>query len=185
MKNSPSLLVSGLGMGMQLLQKLTDAVVQKGGYPEMLYSLCTSHESADITISDIADLIAKADWRIPRSLLERLVVECYGQPDGDLECNKVWHWATHINFEGKFGIAVTKFSGDRSWCDAPPAPPKLIQQFVGRQLIRSMQVVWEDEPHVIVDGSSFGEIGQVIRNNIFEGAYIFAIAPAKRFDFDR
>lgn len=174
-------------MGMQFLQKLTEAIVKNGGYPEMLHTLCTTHPEADKSLDQIGKLIAVGKWPVPRSLLERLAYE--RTTSGGIhvhesaEEDRIWNWCCHIDLPGEFGIPVTKFGTDDK--STPPPPEEIFRQLVGRRLTRSMEIMWKGEPHVFVacELGNEGEVIQIDRSRWH--LYFIAIAPASRFDFDR
>ena len=189
MKNTPSVLVSGLGMGMQFLQKLIEAIVRNGGHPEMLYSFCTPHSTAEEVMDKISKLIVQSDWRVPYSLLERLTAKAARDDlynEEDVHTDERWGWSSHIDLFSLFGISVTNLGGKKEVSDERLlVPTEIVQQLVGKKIARSVSFTWKGESYVFVDFADVAsKEGNVFQESDFGDHCTFVIAPANRFDFD-
>jgi hypothetical protein len=180
MKNHPSTLVSGLGMAMQILQKLIDSIVKKGGHPELLYCFCSEHPLAAEMINLIAQQIVDAKWPIPRSLIERLAEEESRREYDAVTAarDKMVYWNI-IDLDKKFGIPVQRFSNDNPQC--PAIPSEILDQLSGKQITYPVYVTWNEVQHVIVSEDIGLEVGRVYEVGDVSHSHIY-IAPADRFD---
>ena len=167
-------------MAMQIIQKLINAIVEKGGDPELLYCFCSEHPLAGTTINAIAQSIIDAKWPIPRSLVERLAEEKsrFLHDPGAAAKDRKWYWNI-IDLEEKFGIPVLMFSNDNP--EFPAIPTEIQKQLVGKRVTYPLYVQWEGAEHVVVDQALGIEEGEVLTDKYFKDGNI-GISPADRFD---
>ena len=153
----------------------------------MLYTLCTPHPASEAVLEDIAQLIVKGDWSVPRSLLERLATEGSIRDRDDaqtVDSYRHWGWASQIDLAGQFGIPVERFNNDPHERSVP-IPREIVEQLVGKRATRSMQIEWKDKVWVIVDGIGINaEKGRIFESEDFGRFANMVIALADRIDFD-
>jgi len=172
------MLVSGLGMGMQFLQTLVNEIVKQGGHPEMLYGMCLPNDTARELVAKIASVIVKSEWRIPRSLLERLAPEDNEEMFGSGKPNHRWGWRPTVE---KLGIPMLYFSND-SGTDSPFIPTEIVRQIVGKPFVCPLFVKYDGEEYLVIDGSVFdSEVGVVYTEIQYDDLHI---APARYFDMN-
>lgn len=191
-KHFPSLLVSGLGMGMAFLRALVDEVIKQGGFDEMIHALSLDTEQAHETIRKLAKVIVKSKWRIPRSLMERLArsesaessnTEHY--PPEAVQClleHDTKFWWNLVELEAKFGIPVISV-GDP--LERGLIPDSLSSQIMNKVVTYPLIVEWEGEPHVVVGGT--GDGWEILREgeNCSKIPNHLTLTPARYFDLER
>jgi hypothetical protein len=180
-QRTPTSLAAGLGMAMAFLQKLTDQIVALGGYEEMLQFLTT--ERGLPTVQKIAELIVKSDWRVPRSLVERLTAtrsrEEWG--DGHVEFDMRFSWQM-ANLEKRFGIPTIGFGDGHEL----PIPRELNEQLVGKPIRYPLIVEWMGEPYVVVGFAPSAQEDTCRVGLIMESPpEAISVAPAGYFDLNR
>lgn len=183
-KNSTSDLISGLGMAMSFLQRLVNEITKQGGYEEMLHVLST--DQGKTTLEEVAKVIVKAQWKVPRSLIERLAGEVSLQAFADgayVEHDSYFSWET-VGLEEQFGIPVVRFAGNNERGLAP-IPTVIWEQLKTKEVTHPMILDFNGEPHVVVgvtiDGEGHWRIGELA-----SGPYdTLSISPAKYFDLNR
>ena len=179
-KNSSSALVSGLGMAMAFIQSLVNEVVALGGFEEMLHPLTREHGQP--IIRKLAEVIVKSEWKIPRSLVERLAVaESLKQWGTDYqEFDQCFFWDI-IGLTDRFGVPVISFSNDEG--SDMPIPSELIEQLVGRNVTYPMILTWNGELYVVASicNDSHWEIGKIYNGTLSW----LKLPPAKYFDLER
>jgi len=173
-KNSSSDLVSGLGMAMAFIQALVNEIVARGGFEEMLHMLTTEHGKP--VVKQLAEFIMKSPWRIPRSLVERLVAA--GSSDGEMFVDRDvrFNWNI-IDLEMTFRIPVVHFRSPL------PVPGSITNQLGGKIIQYPVVVDWNNEQYIIVscpDGSL--ELGEIYDGGEME---FLALVPTKYFDLER
>ncbi len=176
-KSDVSILVRGLGMGMAFLQVLTEELVAAGGFEEMIHFI--TKETARPLARKIAELIVKSDWKIPRSLMERLAGEesLEGNDGGQYyEWDKRFNWLSIM--DKTFGIPVVGFNPEYR---EPPVPEEVARQIVGKPSTYPMIVQWAGEPHVVVAIYPDWEIGE----SVPECIDAIALAPVKYFNLEQ
>ena len=180
-KNSVALMVQGLGLAMEFIRLLTTKVVEKGGVEEMIHFLTTNRGTE--TLDRIADVIVKAPWQVPLSLIERLAYEkslewC------DLETaehDRKNNWMPALQ---ELGIPFLAFADQQDgWGDGRLAfPEQIVDQLRGKEW-RYPQLVNYDGNEYVVCQSDFKE-GQVIDDNSFAHT-LLAIVERKFIDLSR
>lgn len=179
-KNSASTLVSGLGMGMRLLQLLVNEVVSLGGYDEMLHFLTTERDEARDAIKKIAELIVKIEWRIPRSLMERLAEEDsvnQNRTSDYVEEDKRFAWGSICD---KFEIPLLVFN-EHGGLEDVKLPLELERQLINKPLKYPMIVMFEGKEYILC---AIGG-GEMESGKTLEGGTYFGFAETRYFDLER
>lgn len=183
-KNEAAVLVRGLGMAMSFLQALTEEIVAAGGFEEMIHYLST--DAARPLCKKIATLVTASDWRIPRSLVERLSFEASREEGNDaesVEWDSKFRWCLVLD---RLGVPQVKFGAPNYHPSWQPVPAELIEQLHGIAIRYPMIVTWDGESHVIVNqcgGNSWQE--GCIFDASGEDIIALCLAPAKYFDLKR
>lgn len=189
-KKSASVLASGLGMGMALLQTLVEEVEAAGGCEEMLHFL--TREQGRPLCTEIAALIVKRPWQIPRSLIERLAMQFSidnFNTLADVQFDKRWNWLPVLFMAGGLPPTIVCFRDEDMVSEHPdyiPLPPEVKEQIVGKPATYPMIVTWQGEPHVVVQielknrPTNFVE-GDIIRARI----EVLDIVPTRFFNLEQ
>lgn len=187
-KNSPSQLVSGLGMAMAFLQALINEVKALGGFDEMIHYLST--ERGLPTVKAIAELIVKSEWKIPGSLLRRLAEDHwrqYGEPDeypAD-STDGLFLWGVVLD---DFGIETKHFGGPSGSGSEGTIPDEIRNQIVGVPLRYPMFLTFKGLEYVVctvcLESDAPLQVGSVVYtgDDPEEGV---TIVESKYFDFTR
>lgn len=182
-KQTASALVDGMFMGAAFLKALTDEVVALGGYAEQIHFLTT--ERGKELLYRIAELIAKAEWRVPRSLMERLITLETGIRSMDR-----YHWWGLVLNGTKYGLKVPERYFDANnnrELGFEPIPQEVVDQLRG--MIRPADVIviqLDGEDHVVtqLEAKAPEEIGKPLFTRDEELEFV-DLAPAKYFDLTR
>lgn len=187
-KNKSSVMASGLGMGMRFLELLTQAIRENGGFDEMLHFLTQDSEQTRNILKEVAQLIVSSKWKVPKSLVEKMVAEesiksnCNNTDLVEWDCLLWWDI---ISLEKTFNIPVVYF-GNAGDADRP-IPESVIEQIPMDKEVTSLVIIqWENEPHVVVYHYELFELGS---KGLMEGWSVshsgIGIAPLKYFDMQR
>ena len=144
-KTDASVLVRGLGMGAAFLQALTEAIVEAGGFEEMIHFL--SREAALPLCAKLAKVVVESEWQIPRSLVERLSVAIARRGYTIFE-RYDWVLAIRERFQN---VPLQGFTAEPMVGNSDkPIPADVVGQIVGTPLPYPMIVYLEGEPFVVV-----------------------------------
>lgn len=186
-KPMPDAMVKGMIMGANLLRKLVERVVEKGGHPEMIHFLTT--DRGEETLEKLAEVILMSPWQIPRSLMERLTVE-YGGVYGEFRDTDIYDWWGRILNEGTYHLEVPELFFDHN-CDretgAQPCPQEVIDQLRGRIRPADVIIVKLNGEDYIVTQIGVGapeKIGEPLFTRDEELEYV-DLAPLRFFDLTR
>ncbi|MDP2741253.1 MAG: hypothetical protein Q8O66_01015 [bacterium] len=168
---------------------MTEEITAAGGFEETIHFL--SMDMARPICKKIAEVIVKSDWRIPRSMMERLAAEQsiknYGGNDF-VEYDKRYQWCSVLDLCDCFTVPILRF-GDlkvRPGKNILPLSEEILNQIVGKPAAYPMIVVWNHEPHVVVQ---IIELGDDIEEGkmVTESNRIFAvdIVPVKFFNLEQ
>lgn len=178
-KNSSSVLVSGFSMGMAFIQFLVNEIVALGGFEEMLHPLTREHGRP--IVKKLAEVIVKSEWRVPRSLMERLAATESMRQWGTVyqEDDRFFFWDI-VGLTKRFGIPVVAFNND---CGDKPIPAEITEQIKGKVVTYPMVLIWDREHHIVVSVSSNGpwKLGEVNSDSLIA----IKLAPSKYFDLER
>jgi len=184
-KNSPSQLVSGLGMGMAFLQALINEVRALGGFDEMIHYLST--ERGLPTVKALAEVIVKSEWRIPGSLLQRLANEYYREYGEDQYVGPIvisdgyFRWGVILD-----NLMVPSLAFGPVPIQPAPIPEEIKKQIVGVPLRYPMLVNYEGREYavcMIVGPEDETEIGKPYFTGDRDEE--IGLAETKYFDFSR
>jgi hypothetical protein len=185
-KYTATAIVDGMFMGASLLRGLADAVTAHGGHVEQLHFLQT--ERGAEVLDKVAEIIAKSEWRIPRSLMERLVLN--SQSSGDV-CpgDELFWWNKVLNDDvNHLKVPVRNFDhSENRGIKAGSVPEEIFDQLRGQKFGPGpLTVMLEDEEYIVVQISAGGSTrpGEVIFEKNEDLEYI-DLAPAKYFDLTR
>ena len=185
-KNNVSAMVSGLGMAMRFLIRLIEAIEKNGGFAEMLQAISADNPNAEETIDALAKIIVKSEWRVPRSLVEKLTVEEVkknGWSGSELDWHRMFFWE-FAQLTERFGIPITRFGEEGE----PPISKEIEQQLLGQTIHYPCIIQWNGEPHVLVKSHGYDvDLNKVCNRDLTvadEDAYIY-ISPTKYFAMDQ
>jgi hypothetical protein len=172
-KNEVALMVRGLGLAMDFIRRLIAKVVERGGYEEMIHFLTT--ERGEETLDAVADLIVKAPWRVPRSLIERLAMVM--AIENDLGRPQDW-WTSAL---AELNIPVLYFGTSLGH---PPVPNEIKEQLVGIVLTQGLQVKLNGTEYFLIS-IGFAEFGQMIDSRVFDGEETLSLVEPRFVDLSR
>lgn len=181
-KQTASALVDGMFMGAALLKSLADKVIEKGGHSEQLHFLTT--EAGEETLEKLAEIIVLSEWRIPRSLMEKLVLS-----SGEVCPGDQWYWWDKVLNDSVHHLKVPVRYFDhreRREIGAETVPRELLNQLRGLTFEeKPLIVTLDDEEYIIVEIMT--NLGTLTgRSGISEDDLGYVnLAPAKYFDLTR
>jgi hypothetical protein len=184
-KQTPSTLAAGLGMGMAFIQALTSEIVAQGGFEEMLHTLTTEHGKP--AIKRLAEVIVNSTWRVPRSLIERLVrIHAEHSKDVNVQ-DRVHFWWNSINLEQVFGIPVTVINNNPGYVVGDLVPKQFMDELQTNGVRYPLLMELDGEQQVVVGYRLMGgdplKVGQKLDAEArFE---TLVLAPSKCFDLER
>ncbi len=180
-KTEVSVLVKGLGVGMAFLQALTEEIVAAGGFEEMIHFL--TKESARPTCKKIAKMIVASDWKIPCSLIQRLVRESQRSDPRDMDEDSMYNWVYGVDLEGQFGIPVIYF-GNKEGAELQTVPKVLVDQLAKKRDQYPLTLEWEGEKYVVVNRSGINDVLDG-KTTLEEYDCQLGLSPAKYFNLEQ
>jgi len=183
-------MVQGMGLGTRFITLLTGHIANRGGCEEILHSLTTADGEPNMVRT--AEFILGLEWRVSRSLIERLIEEEFETDHGvyrDARTKKrlrCFSWDV-IGLERRFQIPVISFG---RWFSGLPGdglsvPKEIEDQILGKRINHTpMVVTWNSQPHIVVSVWG-GDSDQWELQSIPSLPPIgLKLSPAQRFDLN-
>lgn len=154
-----SQMVRGMGVALRFITLLTEEINAAGGHNEMLHFLTT--ELGSDNLKKVAAFIASLKWRVPKSVVMRLVRNLSLKDYGNdyVESDEHFWWELALN---QLGVPFVAFDVNSENTDEGcrwPIPEEVREQLEGKPATAAMIVVWEDRTYILVG------LGYVTKNN--------------------
>jgi len=177
-------MVSGMGMGMRVLELLMSETKTQGGDPEVFNFITRPRFKPNL--ERICKAIAECDWRIPASeMCKRAARNASNSFELDRaereEAKHLWWYSAC----GDFGIPYESYDDDPQ-VGHPAIPPTLHELLQGRKMQYPLIIEFGQRKDVVVNWGTKDNViiprGQLINTDT---VITLGIADAKYFDFDK